>query len=172
MSRNETVKYQLGTALVSGRPRILLATQGRLFDILALLNDTRLKKALALEDVRIPHSLLHLLDDWPYWKEQLPQIVAYLLEPLQTDEFVGQITVDQLRWLPPLMYPRKLICIGTNYKDHIAEMGIGTLPRYPYSFLKPPTTTLVGSGETVLLPKKARLIDWEAELAVIIGHKV
>src|SRR5256884_9205831 len=45
-------------------------------------------------------------------------------------------------------------------------------PKFPYCFLKPPTTTLVGSGGTVLLPEYAKMIDWEVELAVVIGQRV
>src|SRR6266478_3200017 len=45
-------------------------------------------------------------------------------------------------------------------------------PKFPYCFLKPPTTTLVGSGETVTLPEYAKMIDWEVELAVVIGQRV
>ncbi len=55
--------------------------------------------------------------------------------------------------------------------DHNTEMGNMTRSKFPYCFLKPPTTTLVGSGETVMLPEYAKMIDWEVELAVIIGQK-
>ena len=65
--------------------------------------------------------------------------------------------------------PNKLICIGANYHDHIAEMGVPMLPTYPYAFLKPPSTTLRGSGEAVVAPPEVKMLDWEAELAVIIG---
>src|SRR5207244_11691157 len=53
-----------------------------------------------------------------------------------------------------------------------AEMDNINPPKFPYCFLKPPTTTLVGSGETVLLPEYAKMIDWEVELAVVIGQRV
>jgi 2-keto-4-pentenoate hydratase/2-oxohepta-3-ene-1,7-dioic acid hydratase in catechol pathway len=67
--------------------------------------------------------------------------------------------------------PRKLICIGVNYGDHNREMlGTVAVP-VPYSFLKPPTTALVGSGRTILLPEHAQKIDYEAELAVVIGRR-
>lgn len=73
--------------------------------------------------------------------------------------------------MPPLARPPKLICIGTNYADHIAEMGVHDVPRFPYAFLKP-ATSLAGSGATVTLPRQARMVDWEAELAVVIGRRV
>jgi 2-keto-4-pentenoate hydratase/2-oxohepta-3-ene-1,7-dioic acid hydratase in catechol pathway len=79
------------------------------------------------------------------------------------------IDLNDVVWLPPVRTPRKLICVGVNYKRHIAEMK-GSLPKYPYSFLKPPSTTLRGSGVTILLLSAAKQNDWELELAVIIGR--
>lgn len=75
-------------------------------------------------------------------------------------------------WLPPLI-PRKLLCVGANYHDHVAEMdravGLTTPPPpFPYTFLKPPTA-LVGSDREVAHPSYARKLDWEVELAVVIG---
>ncbi len=50
-------------------------------------------------------------------------------------------------------------------------MGNTTRSKFPYSFLKPPKTTLIGSGEPFTLPEYARMIDWEVELAVVIGKR-
>jgi 2-keto-4-pentenoate hydratase/2-oxohepta-3-ene-1,7-dioic acid hydratase in catechol pathway len=78
-----------------------------------------------------------------------------------------------VRLLAPLRYPRKVICAGVNYKRHIAEMGTEPLAAdwTPFFFLKPPTTTVVGPFDDVPVdgPETARL-DWEAELAVVIGE--
>ena len=78
-----------------------------------------------------------------------------------------------LTWLPPVV-PAKLICIGTNFSDHIAEMEAAGAPTgqanpWPFGFLKPASTSLVGDGAEVPLPDYAVKIDWEAELAVVIG---
>jgi 2-keto-4-pentenoate hydratase/2-oxohepta-3-ene-1,7-dioic acid hydratase in catechol pathway len=70
-----------------------------------------------------------------------------------------------------VLYPRKLICIGTNYHDHVIEMGVTELPAWPYSFLKPPTTTVVGSGATVAIPAGTHQPDWEVELGIVIGSR-
>lgn len=73
----------------------------------------------------------------------------------------------------PLSYPRKVLCVGANYRDHISEMGVSQVPEGVdvYFFLVPPTTTLVASGHPVLIPDDpAYRIDWEAELAVVIGR--
>lgn len=74
----------------------------------------------------------------------------------------------------PLRYPRKLICAGANYYDHLAEMGAADVPEgcEPFFFFLPPTTTLVGDGDVVEIPASPEArIDWEAELAVVIGRR-
>ncbi|WP_020124133.1 fumarylacetoacetate hydrolase family protein [Streptomyces canus] len=82
-------------------------------------------------------------------------------------------TIADARLVPPLTYPGKVMCAGANYWDHIAEMGIerpGVLGE-PFFFLKPPTTTVTGPGDQVPLPTYAGArVDWEAELAVVIGR--
>lgn len=165
--------YQLGTALVQNTERIVVQSQTTAHDLRALLSSTHLWHALAREPVEPPASLMQMMDQWPYWQAFLSQVVDYVFAPGVTDEFPGRLYADELRWRAPLRYPRKLICLGTNYRDHIAEMsgGSGKPPAQPYSFLKPPTTTLIGSGEPFVLPTFAAMLDWEVELAVIIGRK-
>ncbi|MEV0286964.1 fumarylacetoacetate hydrolase family protein [Kribbella sp. NPDC050820] len=74
--------------------------------------------------------------------------------------------------IAPLTYPRKVICAGANYYSHAQEMG--TQPPdpdgEPFFFLKPPTTTIVGPWDEVSLPDGESNVDWEAELAVVIGR--
>ncbi|GCB43958.1 fumarylacetoacetate hydrolase family protein [Streptomyces sp. NL15-2K] len=77
------------------------------------------------------------------------------------------------RLAPPLTYPGKVLCAGANYWDHVAEMGIERPDALgePFFFLKPPTTTVTGPGDPVPLPGYAGArVDWEAELAVVIGR--
>jgi 2-keto-4-pentenoate hydratase/2-oxohepta-3-ene-1,7-dioic acid hydratase in catechol pathway len=75
---------------------------------------------------------------------------------------------DGTPWLAPLV-PRKLVCIGANYDAHNAEM-LGEIEQdMPYAFLKPPTTTIVADGATVAHPSFAEHLDYEAELAVVMG---
>jgi 2-keto-4-pentenoate hydratase/2-oxohepta-3-ene-1,7-dioic acid hydratase in catechol pathway len=73
----------------------------------------------------------------------------------------------------PPVRPRKLICVGTNYRDHVAEMqeSTGVVLReepFPFGFLKP-ATALAGSGEPVRRPGHGTKLDFEAELAIVIG---
>src|SRR5205814_71593 len=62
----------------------------------------------------------------------------------------------KVKLLTPLLYPRKLFCVGANYADHLAEMKaeIKKQPGVPpFFFMKPPSTTLVGPGGTVRIPQ-------------------
>jgi 2,4-didehydro-3-deoxy-L-rhamnonate hydrolase len=81
------------------------------------------------------------------------------------------VPIEGARVLAPLRSPRKLICAGANYVDHLREMGIPELPAglEPYFFLLPPTS-ISGPGDAVVIPAApAARVDWEAELAVVIG---
>jgi 2,4-diketo-3-deoxy-L-fuconate hydrolase len=70
---------------------------------------------------------------------------------------------------PPIVRPSKILCIGLNYRDHAAESAM-EIPREPVLFMKS-TTSLVGPNDNVMIPKNAEKLDWEVELAVIIGKK-
>jgi 2-keto-4-pentenoate hydratase/2-oxohepta-3-ene-1,7-dioic acid hydratase in catechol pathway len=114
----------------------------------------------------VPADLMPLLEDWAYWSATLPDRIAG--EARFGD---GALPAASLTFLPPIALPRKLICIGANYHDHIAEMPIPITPTYPYSFLMTPSTTLRGSGAPVEKPAMTQMMDFEAELAIIIGMR-
>ena len=65
--------------------------------------------------------------------------------------------------------PGKIVCVGLNYLDH-AEEGGNPLPKAPLLFAKWPNT-LIGDGDTILLPEEAKEVDYEAELGVVIGTR-
>ncbi|GAB3693026.1 fumarylacetoacetate hydrolase family protein [Halorubrum pallidum] len=70
--------------------------------------------------------------------------------------------------LPPTD-PSKIVCIGRNYAEHAAELG-NDVPDRPLLFLKPPNA-LSSHGDTVTVPAGKDRIDWEAEIAVVIGEQ-
>jgi 2-keto-4-pentenoate hydratase/2-oxohepta-3-ene-1,7-dioic acid hydratase in catechol pathway len=105
-------------------------------------------------------GVLELIEGWP---EVEPMLRSF--DPANANEIPGAELVLALR------FPRKLICAGANYHKHLAEMGI-TRPEgaRPYFFLKPPTTALIGPEEPIAIPPDpSAKVDWEAELAVVIG---
>lgn len=71
---------------------------------------------------------------------------------------------------PVVPQPGKIVCVGLNYRNHILEMG-RELPRFPTLFAKYPEA-LVGPRDEILLPPESDKVDWEGELAVVIGTTV
>lgn len=68
----------------------------------------------------------------------------------------------------PIVDPRKIVCIGLNYRDHAAETG-AEIPGEPILFSKY-ATALVGHGAEVLLPRESTQVDFEAELVIVVGR--
>jgi 2,4-diketo-3-deoxy-L-fuconate hydrolase len=69
----------------------------------------------------------------------------------------------------PICRPSKIVCIGLNYRDHAAETG-QEVPREPVIFLKA-TSSLSGPNDQVVIPLGSTKLDWEVELAFVIGRK-
>ena len=69
--------------------------------------------------------------------------------------------LTDVRLLAPVL-PSKVVCIGKNYADHVAEMGLST-PGQPIVFLKP-STSVIGPGDPIVLPRNSTHVDHEAEL--------
>jgi 2-keto-4-pentenoate hydratase/2-oxohepta-3-ene-1,7-dioic acid hydratase in catechol pathway len=82
----------------------------------------------------------------------------------------GNVTYDpaRARLLAPVPDPRKIICIGLNYRDHAAESGV-PVPPEPVLFSKYPTA-LIGHLDRIVLPRVSREVDYEAELVAVIGR--
>jgi len=70
---------------------------------------------------------------------------------------------------PPIQRPSKIVCIGLNYRDHAAETKAQP-PKEPVLFFKA-TTSLMGPNDALMIPKGSSKVDWEVELAVIIGKR-
>jgi len=86
---------------------------------------------------------------------------------LQKNESNAPRVPASVRLGPPVCRPSKIICIGLNYRDHAAETKADP-PKEPVLFFKA-TTSLVGPNDQLVRPKNATKVDWEVELAVIIG---
>jgi 2-keto-4-pentenoate hydratase/2-oxohepta-3-ene-1,7-dioic acid hydratase in catechol pathway len=85
------------------------------------------------------------------------------------------LSVEQTSLLVPVPRPNKLFLLAGNYAEHIREgggMAVERAETFPYVFMKPPSTTLLAPGRAVRLPEiSPAAIDWELELAVIIGRR-
>jgi 2-keto-4-pentenoate hydratase/2-oxohepta-3-ene-1,7-dioic acid hydratase in catechol pathway len=78
----------------------------------------------------------------------------------------GPLSAFQL--LPPVT-PSKIICVGRNYRDHAKELG-NEVPAEPLLFFKPPSS-LLAHGDVIRMPKASARVDFEGELAVVIGKR-
>lgn len=76
--------------------------------------------------------------------------------------------VGSLQLLPPSTTPSRIICVGLNYRDHIEETG-REVPTYPVLFVKF-ASSLIGPYDSVVIPPESQAVDFEGELAVIIGR--
>ncbi len=112
-----------------------------------------------------------------------PRLPASMLDFLAAGQRTQELAVEVLQKAPAsamhehktvalkavIPNPDKIICIGLNYRDHAAETH-QSIPEVPVVFSKY-NNTLVGSGEPILLPRVTQRVDYEAELAVIIGKR-
>ena len=89
---------------------------------------------------------------------------TFFEDPLPTGE---ELPLDDVRLLAPVL-PSKLVCVGKNYAAHAAEFGM-TVPEEPLLFLKP-STAVIGPNDPIPLLPISRRIDYEGELAVVIGR--
>jgi len=80
----------------------------------------------------------------------------------------ADLPLRKVKYLPVIPDARKIICVGLNYRDHRAETKSAELP-YPTLFLRMQASQ-VGHGQPLVKPKESEKLDWEGELAVIIGR--
>lgn len=113
-----------------------------------------------LRDLGAPDQVADLFADWPRW-------AAHLRASPRATPLAGAPRV-----LAPLRFPGKILCAGANYYDHSAEMGVTDLRKEAqrlFFFFKPPRNAVVGPGPTVRMPIGTKAMDWEVELALVIG---
>ena len=89
---------------------------------------------------------------------------TFFEQPIPTGD---EIPIDDVRLLAPVL-PSKVVCLGKNYAAHAAEFD-SDVPEEPLIFLKP-STSVIGPGDAIPLPSISRRVDYEGELAVVIGR--
>jgi len=143
--------YKLGTGTVDGITQPLVRTGGRIFPLSAVLGaDSK-------------PTLEAILADWTAMEDKIETAL---------ETFAGtDIPETEITFAPPVSNPRKLVCVGTNYHDHLREMKVTTPPEFPYAFLRP-QNCLAAHGEDIPLPSGSSMVDWEAELGIVIGTRI
>jgi len=122
----------------------------------------------------LPSTMLELIDMGFELVEELNDMIAET-EPIFLEEIAYEM--DEVTFLAPIPKPRKnIIGIGLNYTEHVAESArtldtTGKLPQKPIIFSKPPTTVTATNTYIIKNTKLTSQLDWEVELAVVIGKK-
>jgi 2,4-didehydro-3-deoxy-L-rhamnonate hydrolase len=116
-------------------------------------------------------TVLEMLQDWSTFSPILQTIATEITNG--SVPATPAVPASKAELLTPAMYPNKLLAVGANYTDHLKEMGLAAekWKSMPF-FLRPPTTSLVGPGETVRIPRSTKQFDWECELEVVLGKRL
>jgi 2-keto-4-pentenoate hydratase/2-oxohepta-3-ene-1,7-dioic acid hydratase in catechol pathway len=151
--------YKIVTYQSADGPRAGLAVGDRIHD------------AVTLTGNPADSSVLTILQDWTAAQERLRKAAS--------SPDAGQ-PLAATKLLPPILWPSAIYCAGANYADHAAEMARvtgrepepdpHTLGLKPWHFLKAGRSTLAGHGDTVQITGLSKTMDWEIELAAVIGH--
>jgi 2-keto-4-pentenoate hydratase/2-oxohepta-3-ene-1,7-dioic acid hydratase in catechol pathway len=111
-------------------------------------------------NTKIPATMLEFLNAGPSALEAMQR---------QIDSGEGRIALDQVKLLAPVPRPGKYLGISLNYNDHIEETGLDK-PEYP-SFFTKQGTCVIGHGDAIHRPKVSDKLDYEGELAFVIGKR-
>jgi 2-keto-4-pentenoate hydratase/2-oxohepta-3-ene-1,7-dioic acid hydratase in catechol pathway len=79
------------------------------------------------------------------------------------------VPLAEVELLPPLAAPEKILCIGINYANRGQDYNVTNTPKYPSMFYRAPNS-LVGSGQPLVRPKISEQLDYEGEIAIVIGE--
>lgn len=103
-----------------------------------------------------------------------PDLGAFMTDPQWRERAAAsageRLASEGLEYAPLILRPEKIICVGLNYRHHILEMG-HELPEFPTLFAKY-TPALIGATDPIMLPRSSSMMDWEAELAVVVGSRI
>jgi 2-keto-4-pentenoate hydratase/2-oxohepta-3-ene-1,7-dioic acid hydratase in catechol pathway len=122
-------------------------------------------------------SVLGVLEDW----SRARRLLALAAKRLEAGRGRTKgIPLKRVKLLAPVLYPGNIYCAGANYTDHMAEMAraqgqapgpnMKELGEQPWHFVKSSRSAVVGPGARVKLPVYSQMVDWEVELAAVIGR--
>ena len=129
---------------------------------------------LAVANLRVPSDMIGLLRGGETSIRAAQEAVAFVREQLSASDnpsdFEGIVyAIERIELLSPVLRPSKVICLGLNYRDHAAEAGMA-VPEYPVLFHKV-AGSLIGHNQPIVVPRISSQIDYEGELAIIIGRR-
>jgi 2-keto-4-pentenoate hydratase/2-oxohepta-3-ene-1,7-dioic acid hydratase in catechol pathway len=119
---------------------------------------------------RFEKKLPRRLEDFVASGEAALKTVETLLKRAGEEDVESvSASISAASLLAPITFPPKIICLGWNYVDHAAETK-ATVPDEPVIFMKP-HTTIIGPNENIIKPHFVKRLDYEAELAIVMGKK-
>ena len=175
--------FKVGTFEIDGEPQVGIVLRDQYIIELNRANRVLERNAM-YPAVPLPADMLELISRYEYgMKTRLYELVNYLVA---NDMITGNRPsfvhdLADVRTLPPIMYPGKILNAAVNFYSHVNETGddeARTEARrqrrenrgVPYLFLKPSRGAVVGNGEPIVLPYGRDRIDWEVELGAVIGR--
>lgn len=159
---------KLYTFQIDEEPRIGAEHNGLLVDLSAAYEEWMLST-----DARgpiLPSDMMGFLHAWPEGVAAARRAVAFAAE--RTSPLGGRQLAHAFReakLLAPLPRPGKILCSGVNYRGHLEENPQARLPETPFFFSKLPSV-VIGPGEPIVHPSRTRQLDYEVELAVVLGR--
>ncbi len=176
--------FKVGTFEIHGVPHVGIVLRDSLIVDLEVANIV-LEANPIYPKIPMPADMLELISRYEYGvKLRLYEIVTDLvtnnrLSGSARPDFVYD--VDDLRTLPPIMYPGKIMNAAVNFYSHVDESGTPEERAearrqrrvnrgVPYLFLKPSRGAVIGNGDPIVLPHGRDRTDWEVELSTVIGR--
>ena len=174
--------FKVGTFEINGAPTVGIVLRDQLIVELDAANLV-LERNSAYPEIPLPADMLELIGRYDYGlKRRLYEIVNHLI----ASDMLGDARPDyvhnvgDVRTLPPIMYPGKILNAAVNFYSHVQEAGTeeerieGRRQRreergVPYLFIKPSRGAVVGNGDDIVIPHGRNRTDWEVELGTVIG---
>ena len=117
-------------------------------------------------ETSLPFSIEELIG---LGEEGMRTVEQLMVNSTKTEKRKETLRIGDATFLAPVSSPPKIICLGLNYRDHAEESG-ADIPDEPIIFMKP-RTSIIGPDEPIIRPTFVKELDYEAELAIIIGKK-
>ena len=181
MAQEIAEPFKVGTFEIDGTPAIGIVMRDSLVIELNAAN-AMLEKTGRYPQIPLPADMIELISRYEYGLrkrlyEIVNHVVAHDLLAGDSPEFVH--AVDDIRTLPPIMYPGLILNAAVNFYSHVEERGTEEERRearrqrrenrgVPYLFIKP-SGAVIGNGDNIVIPYGRDRIDWEVELGAVIG---
>ncbi len=174
-SRTPDQLFGLAQYESDGQTRLAIHVEDRLYDLERL--NSLLSRGRRWSRTELPSNMLDLISAYDELRPRLHQIANSVRPGLEGLPAVREALLDPdaINFLPPVTYPWNLLNVAVNYRRPGEEMGRRMSEEDhlddPYVFAKSPKATMIGAGHPVTIPPGRDRIDWEVELAVVIGRK-